>query len=357
MQRALIAAVAVAVLTAPFAAHGQTGWKAPRNALGQPDLEGAWTNATQTPQTRPAQYGNRLMMTPEEVAKLEGAALAQIEKGNQKTDPNAPTVADGTVGGYNRGFLDPGVRIMRVRGEARTSIITTPDGQVPPPKAGSKVTAAQMRTFAGSPYYLDQYGAAALFGEDQQTAQRFNNPEEMSLADRCLTSFGRNGPPPMFSNGFYNNNYQLVQGRDAVVLIVEMVHDARVIRLNAKHRTDGLRPWFGDSVGRWEGDTLVVETVNIPERQAFMGSWENLKVTERFRRVAKDRLHYSFTVDDPTVWEKPWGGEYEFAALAGRVYEYACHEGNYAMPGILGGSREADRAEAASGRRAGGSDR
>lgn len=314
----------------------------------RPDLEGNWTNATMTSQTRPAQYGGRLAMTAEEVARIETAAAAQIEKGNQRTDPSAPTIADGTVGGYNRGFLDPGLRVMRVRGEPRTSLITTPDGQVPAPRASSKVSAAEMRTFTGSPYYLDQYGAAALFGEDQQTARRYDNPEEMSLADRCLTSFGRNGPPPMMSNGFYNNNYSIVQGTDAVVIVVEMVHDARVVRLGSReHRAPSIRPWFGDSVGWYEGDTLVVETTNFPKAQAFFGAWEDLKVTERFRRAAKDRLSYAFTVEAPSVWDQPWGGEYEFAALDGQVYEYACHEGNYAMPGILGGSREADRAEAA----------
>ncbi|MBL8770558.1 MAG: hypothetical protein JNK30_04185 [Phenylobacterium sp.] len=320
----------------------------------RPDLEGNWTNATMTPQTRPAQYGPRLVMTPEEVAKVEQAAQAQVERGNQRTDPNAPTIQDGTVGGYNRGFLDPGMQVMRVRGEPRTSLITTPDGQIPAPHAASKLTAQQMRAFSGSPYYLDQYGAAALFGEDQQTAQRFDNPEEMSLADRCLTSFGRNGPPPMFPNGFYNNNYSIVQGTDAVVIVVEMVHDARVIRLGSRqHQPPHLRPWFGDSVGWYEGDTLVVETTNFPRSQAFFGAWEDLKVTERFRRVAKDRLAYAFTVEAPSVWDKPWGGEYEFAALDGQVYEYACHEGNYAMPGILGGSREADRAQAAAPAKAG----
>jgi hypothetical protein len=224
------------------------------------------------------------------------------------------------------------------------------------PRAGSKVSAAQMRGFSGSPYYLDQYGAAALYGEDQQTAQRFNNPEEMSLADRCLTSFGRNGPPPMMPNGFYNNNYSIVQGTDAVVIVVEMVHDARVIRIDPqkRHRASALRPWFGDSVGWYEGDTLVVETTNFPKTQAFFGAWEDLKVTERFRRAAKDRLAYSFTVEAPSVWEKAWGGEYEFAALDGQVYEYACHEGNYAMPGILAGSRAADRADAGAAPKAGG---
>ena len=339
---------AILILTALLLAGAASAqiYKPPRNASGQPDLEGAWTNATMTPQTRPAQYGTRRVMTADEVAKIEGAAAAQIERGNKATDPNAPTVADGSVGGYNRGFLDPGILVMRVRGEPRTSLITTPDGQVPAPRAGSKVSAAEMRTFSGSPYFIDEYGSAALFGEDRQTAQRFNNPEELSLADRCLTSFGRNGPPPMMPNGFYNNNYQIAQAPNAVLIITEMVHDARVIRLNTReHAPSSIRPWFGDSVGWYEGDTLVVETTNFPKAQAWFGSWETLKVTERFSRAAKGRLRYSFMVEDASVWAEPWGGEYEFAALDGQVYEYACHEGNYAMPGILGGSRAQDRAE------------
>ena len=342
----MVLTISLAAMLLAGGAQAQT-WKAPRNAMGQPDLEGGWTNATMTPQTRAPQYGTRRAMTAEEVAKIEGAAAAQIERGNQKTDPNAPTVADGTVGGYNRGFLDPGIQVMRVGGEPRTSLITTPDGQVPAPRPGSKVSAEEMRSYSGSPYFIDEYGSAALFGEDRQTAQRFNNPEELSLADRCLTSFGRNGPPPMMPNGFYNNNYVIQQAPGAVLIVTEMVHDARVIRLGSRaHAPASIRPWFGDSVGWYEGDALVVETTNFPKAQAYFGSWETLKVTERFTRTAKGRLRYQFTVEDPQVWAQPWGGEYEFAALGGLVYEYACHEGNYAMPGILGGSRAADRAEA-----------
>jgi len=133
------------------------------------------------------------------------------------------------------------------------------------------------------------------------------------------------------------------------VIDIEMNHDLRIIRLNSTHRTDGQRPYFGDSIGHWEGDTLVVETTNIPQRQNFMGSWEKLKVTERFTRTAKDRLRYSFTVEDPATWDKPWGGEYEFAPLGGVIYEYACHEGNYALPGILGGARAEEKEKAAAG--------
>jgi len=132
-----------------------------------------------------------------------------------------------------------------------------------------------------------------------------------------------------------------------VAIQVEMVHDVRIVRLNAQHRTDDVRPWFGDSVGHWEGDTLVVETNHIPQKQAFQGAWKDLTITERFTRTAKDRLRYSFTVSSPSSWDAPWGGEYEFSPLKGIVYEYACNEGNYALPGILAGARNAERDRAA----------
>jgi hypothetical protein len=148
----------------------------------------------------------------------------------------------------------------------------------------------------------------------------------------------------MFPNGFYNNNYQILQTPDTVVIQVEMVHDLRIIKLNGTHRTDGLRPWMGDSIAHWEGDTLVVETTNIPQRQSYRGSWEHLTVTERFTRSAKDRLHYQFTIADPSLYDRPWGGEYEFSPLNGVIYEYACHEGNYALPGILAGARSDEEA-------------
>ena len=151
----------------------------------------------------------------------------------------------------------------------------------------------------------------------------------------------------MLPNGFYNNNYEFVQTPDSMAIVVEMVHDTRVIRMNGEHRTDGVRPWMGDSVGHWEGKTLVVETTNIPQTQAYNGSWKNLKVTERFTRDGADRVLYQYSIDDPTTWAKPWGGEYEFYKLQGIVYEYACHEGNYALPGMLGGARRQEQEAAA----------
>jgi hypothetical protein len=157
-----------------------------------------------------------------------------------------------------------------------------------------------------------------------------DNPEDRGLGERCLTSFANSAGPVMLPL-MYNNNYLFVQSKDTVAILVEMVHDVRMIHIGASHRTDGLRPWFGDSIGRYEGDTLVVETTNFPKAQAFHGAWKELKVTERFTRKGPHRMLYQFMVEDPTVWEQPWGGEYEFSSSKGQLYEYACHEGNYAM--------------------------
>jgi len=322
-------------------AKAEAAYKAPRLSSGQPDLQGYWSNATLTPQVRPAKFGTRAVYTPEEVKALEQGAQQEVADGNKPTDPNAPAAAPpnpanirpefaaagGDVGGYNRGWLDPGAAVMRVGGEPRTSLITTANGQ-PPPRKGA----------TGGGGFRGGGGLGS-----------FDNAENRSLGERCIIGFGRNGGPPMFPNGFYNNDYNIVQTPDTVVIQVEMNHDVRVIRLNAEHRKDDVRPYFGDSIGHWEGDTLVVETTNIPQSQNFMGSWKNLTVTERFKRVGKDRLRYAFTVSDPTTWDKPWGGEYEFGPMPGIIYEYACHEGNYALPGMLGGARRQEKEAASKG--------
>jgi hypothetical protein len=276
-------------------------------------------------------------MPPDQVKAEEADMARQFAEGSKPTDPNAGVqkgedknvrpefaAAGGDVGGYNIGWLDPGSQVMRVHGEARTSLITTENGQ-PPPRKGGAGAGGGRRGGLGS----------------------FDSYETRSLGERCILGFGRNAGPPMFPNGFYNNDYQLIQTPDSVAIDVEMVHDTRIIRLNSKHRTDDVRPYMGDSIGWWDGDTLVVETTNIPEAQQFMGSWKNLKVTERFRRVGPNRLYYAFQVEDPTMWDKPWGGEYEFSRMKGELYEYACHEGNYALPGMLGGARRAEQEAAA----------
>lgn len=311
----------------------QPGWKAPRNAMGQPDLSGYWTNATLTPLTRSRQITDKPKLTLAEARALESVFAKALEDADKPTDPNASTqsvqndfnksdllkirpdlaAAGGDVGGYNVGWIDPGTHIMEVNGEFRTSLITTADGQIPPRKDGKRPN---------------------MYGRDV-----YDSYEYRSLGERCIIGFGRNAGPPMLPNGYYNNDYYIIQSPDTVVIQVELVHDLRVVRLNGTHRTDGVRPWMGDSIGHWEGDTLVVETTNIPEGQAFSGSWKNLKVTEWFTRVSPTRLNYRFQIDDPDTWDKPWGGEYNFAPMTGIIYEYACHEGNYALPAILAGAR------------------
>jgi hypothetical protein len=334
-------------------AAAQDDYQAGRTAFGHPDIQGVWTNATLTPQARSSLYGLRASHTAQEVDILEGAELQKTLEGNAPiaVDAGAGGASD-NVGAYDQGWVDNGVTVMRVNGEPRTSLITTPDGQAPVRRgarartiaanAGSTEAGIQAARQAAERDKFEGQGNVAL----GSLSSAFDNPENRSAGERCLISFGRNAGPPMFPNGWYNNNYRIVQGRDSVAIEIEMVHDMRIVRLNSEHRTDGVRPWFGDSIGWYEGDTLVVETTNIPERQDYYGSWENLTVTERYTRVADDRLHYAFTIEDPTMWDAPWGGEYEFGAIDGEVYEYACHEGNYALEGILAGAREAE-AEAA----------
>jgi hypothetical protein len=354
LRRALLLSLGAALCLTPVTAQAQTAdpaakpaapYNPPRMSDGKPDLSGVWSNSTLTPFMRKAEYKDRLAFTEDEVKKLEGAVVVEIEEGNAPTDPNAPaefrnpttaerpefTAAGGAVGGYNRGWLDPGNHVMRVKGEPRTSLLITQNGM--PPRR--KPDAPKPPGALGG----DQ-------GEGSGPLGSFDSYETRSLGERCIIGFGRNGGPPMLPNGFYNNNYHIVQTPEAVMIEVEMNHDARIIRINGKHRTDDVRPYFGDSIGWWEGNTLVVETTHIPKVQHFAGAWENLKITERFERVADDRVYYKFTAEDPTVWDTAWSGEYEFSPLGDRLYEYACHEGNYALPGILAGARVQEEADA-----------
>ncbi len=330
-QNIVLIVATILISASPVQAQKLYGdYKVPKTGFNQPDLQGFWTNATLTPVSRPRDV-TTAVYTEEEVAKIENRADIMEQEANRATDPDAPAefraettfersaasrAGGGDVGGYNRFWLDPGNSVMRVGGEPRTSLLTTPDGRYPARLDGS----------TPSRRFLRGNRPAGYIGYEMR-----------GLNDRCIKSFGRNAEPPMFANGFYNNNYQIVQTPDNIVILVEMIHETRIIRMNSEHRTDGIRPWLGDSIGWWEGDTLVVETTNMPARLQYSGSWENLTVTERFTRVSEERLHYGFTIEDPTMWEKPWGGEYEFSALDQPIYEYACHEGNYALPGILNG--------------------
>ena len=329
-------------------------YKVPHQADGRPDLSGAWSNASLTKLERDPKFGDRAVLTPAEAAEIEGASAAYNAMRNQPTKPGTKVedipCSPGFVGsncGYNQGWTDPGDTVMRVDGKPRSSFITNPvNGRVPPlkPEAQAALAAKGVQVVARS--QAEALKAGELAGKPGQN----DNPEGRSLGERCLTVGAGWGPVMM--PGLYNNNYEIVQSKDSVAIMTEMVHDVRVIRLNAQHRTDGVRPWFGDSIGHYEGDTLVVETTGYNPQQGLRGSSDNLKVTERFRRVSPDRMSYKFKVEDPTTWTQPWSGEYEFSKTKGLVYEYACHEGNYALEGILAGARDEERlARAASAKK------
>jgi hypothetical protein len=224
------------------------------------------------------------------------------------------------TGAYNDLFIDRGSELARVDGKKRTSLIIDPeDGKVPPMTADARQRiAGLMRGMNG-----------------------LDDVKHRPLSERCIIGFGSTAGPPMLPV-LYNNNYQIVQTPDAVMILVEMVHDVRIVRINGTHAPANIRLLLGDSIGHWEGDTLVVDTTNFSPEVRFRGSSENLHVVERFRLVAPGQILYRATIDDPTTFAKPWTLEYPFLATEGPIYEYACHEGNYAEAAILGGARKAE---------------
>jgi len=325
---ATAAAISVAAQQTPSVAKPSPMARA---ADGRPDLQGIWTNATITPLERPPNV-KTLVLSDEEAARMEKATLARREQLNEPSDPNRPappqggdgsTGAAGNVGGYNNFWLDPGERVAVVDGQRRSSlIIDPPDGRLPALTAEARArTQARMKQNAGRGQY--------------------DHPEYRPLAERCLLSFGPT--TPLVPNYFYNNNLQIVQTPDHVMIMMEMVHDARIVRIGGTHLPKHIRPWMGDSIGHWEGDTLVVETTNFPPQQNFRGSSEHLHVVERFRRVDAKTINYRFTVTDPTTFTAPFTGEIPFQAMDELIYEYACHEGNYAMSNVLSGARNEEK--------------
>lgn len=323
---------------------GKAAFKPPHNPDGTPDLSGAWTNSSLTPFERPVQYGERAVYTPAEVRELEGIAAAKDAAGNAPTpkenlnkgfDANQPCELNGFTNSqacaYNRGWTDPGSQLARLRGEPRTSLITLPkNGRIPPRLASAGPAAPE--------------GAGDTRGDAETPPGANDNPETRGIGERCIKFTGDSGP--VMRPTLYNNNIEIYQSKGGVAILAEMIHDVRNVRLDSKHHSPTVRKFFGDPIGWYEKDTLVVESTNYHRLTPVAGSDENLKLTERFTRVAKDRLLYQFTVEDPTVWAEKWGGEYEFVTGKG-VYEYACHEGNYGLENILAGQRADDAAAAA----------
>jgi hypothetical protein len=299
----------------------------PRAADGHPNLEGIWTNATITPIERPPMFADKPNVNDEDAAKYEKQNNDQLY-GDQRSN-NAERDRDHA---YNSLFFDRGTELARVDGVKRTSLIIDPqDGKIPPMTAEARKSA----------------------GERLRGLQRFDRVQDRPLGERCLMGFGSTSGPPMMPV-LYNNNYQIVQSKDTVMILVEMVHDVRYIHMDGRpHLPSNVRQWMGDSIGHWEGDTLVVDTTNFTDKTRFRGSSENLHVIERFTRVDPGTILYKVTIDDPTTFTRPWTMEFPFMATKGPIYEYACHEGNYAMPDILGGARLEEKvaAEGAKGKK------
>jgi hypothetical protein len=324
-----------------------------RTTDGHPDLQGTYNIATMTPLERPAGM-TKLVLSKEEVAAMEGYEEERTQKGAQPSDPNraAPPVGGdrsptksyleglwraggGVVGGYNNFWIAPGSQVITVDGQKRSSIVVDPvDGHVPAMTTSARQRNAIYLARAVSPDAAESAAAGP--------ASAYDGPESRPLAERCLLGFGNTSGPPTLPNYFYNNLKQIVQTKDTILILVEMVHDARIVRMTNTHLPSTIRKWMGDSIGRWEGDTLVVDTTNFTDKTQFRGSGQNLHVVERFTRVADGSLLYRFTVDDPTTWEGSWTGEYPWIATDEPMYEYACHEGNYALTNVLRGARVED---------------
>jgi hypothetical protein len=318
--------LAAAVLAAGPALAQATSYQVPRTPDGQPDLQGLWTNVSLTSLERSPQF-KELVISPEQAAQIERARAAANERGNARTDPNSGAPPAGQdVGGYNSFWVDAGTQFAKIKGESRSSwIVDPPNGRLPYSPEGRK-------RFDESLFFV---------------RNTFDGPESRPMAERCLVGFGSTGGPPMI-NVMYNNTYQIVQSPDHVMILVEMNHDARIIPL--KDMPDQPNRWLGNSHGRWEGDTLVVETTNFHPGESLRTFFANsfylspdATVIERFTRVAEDQILYEFVVNDPKIYTQPWRAEMAMNKSPGKMFEYACHEGNYSLPHILAGARENDR--------------
>ena len=323
MRRYFVGVLTLAVMWPAAVAHAQSRapkpeWTAPRTPDGQPDLQGVWTNATITPLERPAALAGKAFLTAEEAAAIEKRTAAN-RAANDKPGPLE-------TGSYNRFWYDDGTTVLSTR---QTSLVVDPpDGRVPVrPSAEAR--------------------------RDDYAARNADGPEFMSPWDRCIT---RGIPGSMFPAG-YNNAYQIIQTPGYVVIHYEMIHDARIIPLDQRPPLPPrVQMWMGDSRGRWEGDTLVVETTNYNNRGWITTSMasgrikgiphtDQLRVVERFRRVSKDTISYSATIEDPEIFTRPWTISFPLTSDPDyRIFEYACHEGNYAIENILRGARALEKA-------------
>ncbi len=314
--------LSAALLTLTLALVGSTQAQDsgfPKTAFGAPDLQGIYSIATVTMLERPEQFAGRATISMEEAAQVGTTGESYLDDLTARPDDAAPD-----VGGYNTFWMDPGEQMAVLNGEVRTSIIVEPeDGRLPWAEGAQRAIFAS-RTNGRGPY---------------------DGPEARPMGERCLVGFGSSGGPPMLPV-LYNNHSQIVQTEDYVMILAEMNHDARIIYMDGKVPANYPK-WLGTSVGRYEGDSLVVETTGFHPQEGFRGSLRHFfylssdaRVTERFTRLDENTLLYQFTVDDPQVYSRTWTGELPMNAVEDQIYEYACHEGNYALPGILAGARQ-----------------
>jgi len=314
-------AVAAAIVVATVGLSAQKKYTAPRTPDGQPDLQGYWTNSTYVPLERPDKV-TKAYYTEQEFAELvKNAASREAEQ----TEP-------GTIADVHYDFTQFGLDRSQsafVKSDLRTSmIVDPPSGKMPPLTEEGKKRAA------------DRAAERRRMGATTDAVQN------MPVGTRCLIMAG-SGPPMM--NAGYNSNYQIVQGQGYVMILVEMIHDARIIPIDGKQASlpGNVRQWMGDSRGHWEGETLVIETTNLNGKNPFRGSSEKMKVIERLRRTDANTLDYSFTIDDPGTWSQPWTAEAPMTKSVGPLFEHACHEGNYGVRNTLAGARREDREAAA----------
>jgi hypothetical protein len=315
MSRLVLASTCIFAMASLFPAPlaAQT-WTPPRTPDGQPDLQGVWNNGTVTPLERPPEFAGKDHLTEQEQAEFEKRVDAQGNRDRRDGPAEADVARD-----YNDFWID---RAKKGTPDRRTSLITDPpDGRIPPllPDAQKRQAASQK----------------------DRREHLYDGPEYRSLAERCI--LWPNEGPPMLPEG-YNSNLQIVQTPGYVAILQEMIHDARIIPTDGSpHLASNIRQWMGDSRGHWEGNTLVIDTTNFTDRTNFRGSSENLHVVERITRVAADRILYEFTAEDASTWAKPWSAVIPMRRADTPIYEYACHEGNYGMPNILGAAREAEK--------------
>ena len=306
--------VVVGLAAIPIMAAAQ---EMPRTAWGEPDLQGVWDFRTLTPLQRPEDLEDKAFLTAEEAAERE---QAEVDR-NIELWEQAPrtTEAGGNVGGYNNFWMDRGTRVIET---LRTSlIIDPPNGRLPE--------------------LTEEGEARARINRGSFTVEFPESYTDLNSYDRCIQGFNA-GPP--ITPAAYNQNVQIFQTPDQLVMLTEMVHTARIIPLDGQpHLDDRVRQWSGDSRGHWEGDTLVVETKNFAEKRAWRGSTDNMTLVERFRRLDADTLEYEYTVTDRDNWKAPWTVNLPMVRSDLPVFEYACHEGNYAMPNILAGARALER--------------